>query len=714
MPGSTGPEPKYRVATDTGGTFTDFVIFNETTGAYRIMKVPSTPHNPAEALLSGLDALRSQGIAPSQVSVFTHGTTVATNALLEERGATVGLAVTSGFRGVYEAMEQSRPFGPSIFNLGYTKPSLLAPESATAEITERVGADGAVVVPVDPSSVDAAIDRFRRAGVESVAVCFLFSFLNEEHEQVLANALRQAEPSWRVSASSDLLPQIREYFRLSTTVVNAYVSPVLSRYVESLTSELDRLAVAPGRRFTMQSNGGSVPFDRTSDRGVATILSGPAGGVTAAVGIADATGIDNVITFDMGGTSCDVALIQHGEPTVSDQSVIEGRHIAVPMLDINTVSAGGGTIAEVDRHGALHVGPRSAGAVPGPAAYGRGGDRATVTDANVVLGYLNPRELLAGDLQVDYAAAERAVQAVADPLGVSLLRAADGIIRVVNVKMAQAIRAISTERGYDLRDFTLVPFGGAGPLHACQIALDLGIPRVLVPTAPGATSALGLLMSDVKHDFVRSRLGDIEQLDLAAANDLFGQMVASARKQLAAEGFTDGEIELRYFLDMRYSGQGYENPVPVPELPLTGPALARYRRDFDAIHEQCHGHAAPDQGVEVVNYRVQAVGVVPSVAVPDIEAATGEADGARAGTRRACFPSAGEAPAEVPVTVPVTVPVYGRDRLRAGHQFSGPAIVEQYDSTTVICPGQDVTVDRYGNLVVTTRTGHDTEGHAHE
>jgi N-methylhydantoinase A len=691
---SVMPEPTYRVATDTGGTFTDFVIFNEATGTYRIMKVPSTPQNPAQALLNGLTELKSQGIEPHQVSVFTHGTTVATNALLEERGARTGLAVTAGFRGVYEAMEQSRPFGPSIFDLGYTKPTLLAPESATAEITERVDAAGAVVRAIDPSSVSAAIERFRRAGVESIAICFLFSFLNEEHEQRLANALREAEPSWRISTSSDLLPQIREYFRLSTTVINAYVSPVLGRYVESLTSELDRLAIAPGRRFTMQSNGGSLPFDRTSDRGVATILSGPAGGVTAAIGIASAASIDNVITFDMGGTSCDVALIQHGEPTVSDQSVIEGRHIAVPMLDINTVSAGGGTIAEVNQHGALHVGPRSAGAVPGPAAYGRGGDRATVTDANVVLGYLNPRELLAGDLAVDYEAAERAVKDVADPLGVSLLRAADGIVRVVNVKMAQAIRAISTERGFDLRDFTLVPFGGAGPLHACQIALDLGIPRVLVPAVPGATSALGLLLSDVKHDFVRSRLSDVEQLDLAVANDLFGQMVTSARKQLAAEGFPDDEIQLRYFLDMRYKGQGYENPVPVSGLPLTGESLARYRQDFDAIHEQCHGHAAPDQPVEVVNYRLQAIGVVPPVAMPVIGDAAESAESAQVGSRKAYFPAVGQEPAEVPV--------YSREKLRAGHRFTGPAIVEQYDSTTVVCPGQAATVDRYGNLVVTT------------
>lgn len=690
-------EPRYRVATDTGGTFTDFVIFNEATGSYRIMKVPSTPHDPAQAVLNGLAALEEQGIKPSQVSVFTHGTTVATNALLEGRGAKVGLAVTAGFRGVYESMEQSRPFGPSIFDLGYTKPVMLAPESATADIDERVDASGTVVRAIAQLSIDVAIDRFRRAGVESIAVCFLFSFLNEEHEQRLANALREADPSWWVTTSSDLLPQVREYFRLSTTVINAYVSPVIGRYVSHLTRELDRLDVAPGRRFTMQSNGGSAPFDRTSDRGVATILSGPAGGVTAAIAIGGAVGIDDVITFDMGGTSCDVALIQRGEPTVSDQSTVEGRHIGVPMLDINTVSAGGGTIAEVDQHGALHVGPRSAGAVPGPAAYGQGGDRATVTDANVVLGYLNPRELLAGELHVDRAAAERVIQAVADPLGVSLLRAADGIIRVVNVKMAQAIRAISTERGFDLREFTLVPFGGAGPLHACQIALDLGIPRVLVPTAPGATSALGLLMSDVKHDFVRSRLGDVAELDLEAANELFRQIVRAARKQLASEGFSDDEIQLRYFLDMRYSGQGYENPVPVPALPLTSESLAAYRSDFDAIHEQCHGHAAPDQSVEVVNYRVQAIGVVPPVALPALKSAADDSGSARTGSRKAYFATAAETPIEVPV--------YSRERLRAGHRFAGPAIVEQYDSTTVICPEQVATVDGYGNLVVTLKEG---------
>ncbi|MEW2548140.1 hydantoinase/oxoprolinase family protein [Streptomyces sp. NPDC047002] len=687
----------YRVATDTGGTFTDFVVFDESAGTYRIMKVPSSPHQPDQALLAGLATLEEQGVPPDAISVFTHGTTVGTNALLEERGARVGLAVTRGFRGVYEAMEQSRPFGPSVFDLGYTKPALLAAESDTVEIPERLGADGTVREPVSEEAVAEAVRRFRESGVESVAVSLLFSFMNDEHEERLAQALRAADPGLWVTTSSELLPQMREYVRLSTTVINAYVSPVVGRYVGRLSAALERLGVAPGRRFTMQSNGGSVPFDRTPDRGVATILSGPAGGVTASVAIGRAVGIEDLITFDMGGTSCDVALIQGGEPTVSDQNTLEGRHIAVPMLDINTVSAGGGTVAVVDRHGSLHVGPRSAGAVPGPAAYGKGGRTATVTDANVVLGYLNPVSLLDGGLAVDAAAAEHVVAEVAGPLGVDTVRAADGIVRIVNVKMGQAIRSISTERGFDLRDFTLVAFGGAGPLHASQIALDLGIPRVLVPPSPGATSALGLLMSDVKHDLVRSRLTDIGELRAEDANELFEQMVRTAAKQLSQEGFSKDATAFRYFLDMRYSGQGYENPVPVASVPLTPDDLARHRRDFDAIHEQCHGHAAPDQSVEVVNYRVQAIGLVPPVSLPTLPAAEGPVSAAVVGTRPAYFPDT----AGSDTGAYVDTPVYARAGLGAGHRITGPAVVEQYDSTVVVFPGQQAEADSHGNLLIT-------------
>jgi N-methylhydantoinase A len=689
----TTAETFYRVATDTGGTFTDFVVFDEHANDYTIMKVPSTPDDPSRAVVHGLEALCARGIRPDRIRVFMHGTTVGTNALLEERGSHAGLAITAGFRGIYETMEQSRPFGPAVFDLGYTKPAMLVPQSRTVEVPERVTFTGDVRVELTDEAIGEAVAALEAAGVDAVAICFLFSFMNTDHENRLAEALRRAHPEWFVTTSADLLPQLREYYRLSTTVINAYVSPVLAKYVARLSDELDARGVAPARRFTMQSNGGSAPFGKTAERGVSTILSGPAGGVTAAIGLGRITGRDNIITFDMGGTSCDVALVRHGIALVSDHNTVDGRHLAVPMLDINTVSAGGGTIARVDDGGGLRVGPRSAGAVPGPAAYGHGGTEATVTDADVVLGYLNPAWLLDGDLLVDAAAAHRAIDRVAEGLGVSTLRAADGIVRVVNIKMAEAIRAISTERGFDLREFCLIPFGGAGPLHACQIALDLGIPTVVVPATPGATSALGLLMSDVRHDFVRSLLSPLAELDPATANKLFDEMATAARAQLSSEGFSEDQTSLEYFLDMRYAGQGYENAVRVERLPLGAQDLARYRQVFDEVHRQFHGHAAPDQPVEVVSYRTVATGELPNVRLARMHAVDTPVEDAIIATRTAYFPVASKEP--------IDVDVYARKRLRPGHRFDGPAIVEQYDATTVVCPEQTVAVDDFGNLIIT-------------
>ena len=689
----TTAETFYRVATDTGGTFTDFVVFDERANDYTIMKVPSTPDDPSRAVVDGLEALCARGIRPDRIRVFMHGTTVGTNALLEERGARTGLAITAGFRGIYETMEQSRPFGPAVFDLGYTKPAMLVPQSRTVEVPERVTFTGDVRVELTDEAIGEAVAAMEAAGVDAVAICFLFSFMNTDHENRLAEALRRAHPEWFVTTSADLLPQLREYYRLSTTVINAYVSPVLANYVARLSDELDARSVAVARRFTMQSNGGSAPFGKTAERGVSTILSGPAGGVTAAIGLGKITGRDNIITFDMGGTSCDVALVRHGIALVSDHNTVDGRHLAVPMLDINTVSAGGGTIARVDDGGGLRVGPRSAGAVPGPAAYGHGGTEATVTDADVVLGYLNPAWLLDGDLPVDAAAAHRAIDRVAEGLGVSTLRAADGIVRVVNIKMAEAIRAISTERGFDLREFCLIPFGGAGPLHACQIAIDLGIPTVVVPATPGATSALGLLMSDVRHDFVRSLLSPLAELDPATANKLFDEMATAARAQLSSEGFSEEQTTLECFLDMRYAGQGYENAVRVERLPLGAQDLARYRQVFDEVHRQFHGHAAPDQPVEVVSYRTVATGELPDVRLARMHAVDTPVEDAIIATRTAYFP--------VVSKEPIDVDVYARKRLRPGHRFDGPAIVEQYDATTVVCPEQTVAVDEFGNLIIT-------------
>lgn len=685
--------PRYRLTVDTGGTFSDFVLLNEETGHHRVLKVPSTPDDPGRAILDGLDVLEGEGVSPADIVFFCHGTTVATNALLEEKGARVGLFVTRGFRGIYETQEQSRPYGPDVFDLAYTKPPMLAPGRRTAEVSERIGADGEVRVDLDESSIEEIVARFEREGVESVAVCLLFSFMNDAHERRVKERLAEAHPEWWVSTSSELLPQIREYFRLSTVVINAYVSPILGRYVEKLERELDARKVALQSRFTMQSNGGSSPFTSTSGRAVGTILSGPAGGVTAGSALSRATGNEAIITFDMGGTSCDVALIQNGEPVITDRSKIDGRDIAIPMLDINTVSAGGGTIARVDEYGALHVGPESAGAVPGPACYQRGGTVPTVTDCNVVLGYLNPVSLLGGAMSLDKGLAETAVgDHVADKLGMDPLKAAEGILRIVDVKMGEAVKSISTERGFDLREFALVPFGGAGPLHACRIAKDLGLARVVIPATPGAFSALGLLMSDVKHDYLRSRLSDIAAVDPAQMTALLEELRAQGEEQLRQEGFEPSQMAFRYYLDLRYAGQGYENPVPLRELPSTAEDAAAIRHDFDLIHEQCHGHNAPGQPVEVVNYRVEAFGRVPSIDVATVEAATGSVDDAVVATRDAYFSEVSDAP--------FPVKVYQRELLRAGHRFDGPALIDQYDSTTVVCPGQTVTVDALGNLIV--------------
>jgi len=685
--------PRYRLTVDTGGTFSDFVLLDEETGRHRVLKVPSTPDDPGRAILDGLDVLEQQDVSPADIVFFCHGTTVATNALLEEKGARVGLVVTQGFRGIYETQEQSRPYGPAVFDLAYTKPPLLAPGRRTAEVVERIGSDGEVRIGLDESSVEQVVARFEREGVESVAVCLLFSFMNDAHERRVKERLTEVHPEWRVSTSSELLPQIREYFRLSTVVINAYVSPILGRYVEKLERELDERKVAVQSRFTMQSNGGSSPFTSTSGRAVGTILSGPAGGVTAGSALSRATGDRNIITFDMGGTSCDVALIQDGEPVITDRSKIDGRDIAIPMLDITTVSAGGGTISRVDEHGALHVGPESAGAVPGPACYQRGGTVPTVTDCNVVLGYLNPVSLLGGAMSLDQQLAETAVREhVADRLGMDVRKAAEGIVKIVDVKMGEAVKSISTERGFDLREFALVPFGGAGPLHACRIAKDLGLARVVIPTTPGAFSALGLLMSDVKHDYLRSRLSDIADADPAEMTGLFGELRSQGEEQLRLEGFEPDQMTFRYYADLRYAGQGYENPVPLSELPTGAEDIARIRADFDRIHEQCHGHAAPGQPVEIVNYRVEAYGRVPQVDLATVEQATGPVEDAVVATRDAYFSEVADAP--------FPVKVYQRELLRAGHRFDGPALVDQYDSTTVICPGQTVTVDPLGNLIV--------------
>jgi N-methylhydantoinase A len=680
--------PRYRVAVDTGGTFSDFVYLNETTGAVSITKVPSTPDDPSRAILQGVEALIAQGVPAADVGYFCHGTTVGTNALLEGKGVKTGLLVTQGFRGIYEVAEQARPYGTAIFDVMYDKPVPLVPQSLTGEVKERVDFRGNVLVPLDEAALRETLRGLKARGIEALAVCLLFSFLHPEHEARVRDIALEEIPGCNISLSSEILPQIREYYRLSTTVINAYLQPILARYVANLDRRLADAGVATRQKYIMQSNGGMSTFAEAARTAVTTVLSGPAGGVTAGAYACRMTGFDNIITFDMGGTSCDVALIKGGEPVFANRGKIEGRDLAVPMMDINTVSAGGGTIAKVDRFGVLEVGPQSAGAVPGPACYSRGGEIATITDCNLILGYLSPNNFLGGRMTLDAARAERAVDRVAEPLSLGVTEAAEGIVRIIDVKMEEAIKAISTMRGHDLRDFMLLAFGGAGPLHAARMARDLGMAGVIVPLYPGVFSAIGLLMSDVKHDYIRSRMTPITDLTPDDVNAVFKQLETHARDDLRRDGFGDNEIRIDRAIDMRYAGQGYEITMPCTAEQTM--ALATLRKTFDVEHKNQFGHMAPDEPVEVVSYRVRGVGLVPAVSMPKFSPEGNKLSDALIETRPVRFDGA-----------TVSCPVYQREKLDVGLTLHGPAVLDQFDCTTVICAGQMARVDDWKNLIVT-------------
>jgi len=683
---------KYRVTVDTGGTFSDFVFFNEESGEITITKVPSTPKEPFQAVLNGVKDLLDQGVKAADISFFSHGTTVGTNTLLEEKGAKTGLLVTEGFRGIYEVMEQTRGYGPATYDLFFEKPRLLAPPYYTEEIPERVDFRGEVLKPIDVESSLQAVRRLKKKGVESIAVCFLFSFLNPDHEIRMKEIVAKEFPEANLSLSCEVLPQIREFYRMSTTVINGYIAPVVGRYLGLLEGRLREIGVTTPKLYIMQSNGGVSTFQRAARKPVATVLSGPAGGVMASLGISQRVDLKNIITFDMGGTSCDVALIHKGTPVITTQGRINQRPISLPMLDIHTVSAGGGTIARVDAVGGVQVGPDSAGADPGPICYDHGGMQVTITDANLVLGVLHPDKFLGGRMKLNKPKAERLLEEkIARPLGLNLLEAADGILKIINVKMEEAIKAVSSQRGYDIRDFTLVAFGGGGPMHAGKIVLDLGIPSLLIPFAPGVTSALGLLMSDVKHDYVRSKLAPLKGLDPNEINRLFSQLIEQARQELRAEGFNESEMEIEASVDLRYAGQGYELTVPSPSPPLKPEDLDLLRQRFDSQHEQAHGHKAETEPVELVSLRLVSLGLVPQARLSPAAASGRKVEAARTGERKIFFGQEHGL---------LDCQIYSRELLEPGHAVSGPAVIEQMDTTTVIHPEQEAFVDSYRNMMV--------------
>jgi len=686
---------RYRLGVDVGGTHTDLVLLNVADGSIAIEKVSTTPANPALGILNGIEKFVGRGIDLSAIEFFSHGTTITTNALLEMRGARVGLLINRGFRAIQETQGQARDGNP--FDYFFQKPEPIAPQSLTHEIGGRIDYTGAEIAPLDAAAVRKAAAELKAAGVVSIAVCYLFSFLNPAHERTTAALIREVFPEAHISLSSEVLSRVREWPRMSATLLNAYLGPVLVSYIADLQKRLTAAGVATQQRFLMQSNGGVMPFAAAigGHKTVQTLLSGPAAGAQASARMPHDAGA-GVVTLDMGGTSCDIAFIEGGAPLEVTEGTVARRQLDLPALDLATISAGGGSVAWIDRAGFLCVGPQSAGADPGPVCYGRGGENPTVTDADIVCGFLNPDYFLGGAQKLDAGAARTALEArIAKPMKLGVIEAAAGIRRIVDTRMADEVRVFAARRGVDLGDFALLPFGGAGAVHAAAVATELGMRRILVPARPGAFSALGLLCTDVLHDYVRSELGALDGINPAHAEAMFRDLEAKAAVELADEGLAPDAANFERDLDMRYAGQGYELRVPLQGLcngALDRDALAAARQRFDEVHEKIHGHAAKEKPVEIVSYRLRLRVDVPKFvarALPHREALPPPAKAVK-GKRLVFF----DARAATETTI------YDRDALDVGAQFSGPAIVEQFDATTVVPPGWRANVDRYRNLVL--------------
>jgi N-methylhydantoinase A len=683
----------WRMGVDIGGTFTDVALVEEETGRIGVAKVPTTPLDLAAGVIEGVrQGLARYGTDPAEVSLLSHATTIVTNALLEKKGAKAGFVTTRGFRDVLELRRSSRP---DLYDLFQDAPAVLVPRRWRFEITERIDAQGQIVTPLDEREIDHVIVAIRAAGLETIAVAFLFSFLDDTHERTVGDRLRRALPGVGVYLSSEVLPEIREFERASTTAVCAYVGPLLARYLERLQRAVSDLGLPA--LHVMGSSGGVFDVAEALRMPAMVIESGPAAGVIAAALAGKELGLQNLISFDMGGTTAKASLIADGQIAVTAEYEVggsghakrwlhgTGHPIRVPVIDLAEVSAGGGSIAWVDPGGALKVGPRSAGADPGPAGYGRGGTESTVSDADIVLGYLDGEALLGGALKIDRAAAAAAIREhVAEPLGLSVPDAAAQIVEIVNSNMAEALRIVSIERGHDPREFGLIAFGGAGPVHAAALAAELQIPEVIIPPAPGAFSALGLVATDLKRDYSRTLYADLAELDPARVTDLLADMEATASRMLAAAGIPPGRCALLRAADVRYRRQAYELTVPVSQGAITCASLDALAADFHEKHRQTYGHANPAEPVQLVNLRLTAVGRLPGMALAQ-RAATAPP---RRREREVWFSETGF----------IACPVDWRDGLAPGQHLTGPAIVEAMDSTIVMPPGWIATIDASGYI----------------
>lgn len=681
----------HRLGVDVGGTFTDFALYDTETNQLEFAKTPSTPANQALGVAVGIRKLMDRyAVSPDRIDFFIHGTTVATNTLLERKGARTALIVTAGFRDILQIGRQDRP---DLYDWRIRRPDPLVPRHLRFEVHERVLHTGKVLAAMQDQDLDHVIERIRNAHVDTVAVCLLHSYANPTHERAIGEALRRELPGVPISLSHEILPEFKEYERMSTTTINAYVAPIMERYLRRLGESIGEAGLRSDL-YIMQSNGGTMGVETAIERPVHTILSGPAAGVIGAVAIAQQAGRPNSISIDMGGTSFDVSLSYRGEVRRTQESELERLPVKVPMVDIHTLGAGGGSIAWIDSGGALRVGPQSAGADPGPACYGNGGTKATVTDANLVLGRLGATSLLGGTMNLDADLARNVIaQNIAHPLGLTLEEAAEGIVQVVNASMVKGIRVVSVSKGYDPREFCLMAFGGAGPLHAAELAAEMDIPTVLVPVAPGVTSALGLLMADLRHDFAQTVLKPGSELSPMEITFRYEQLETQAVEQMSREGVPVQDVTLARTADARYVGQGYELEVAVASGKLEQQHLDDIMERFHNSHVRNYGYASRDNAVEVVNLRVTALAAMPR---PDLARSSGptggDASNALIGERDVYFKNETK-----------RTGIYDRSVLRPGDTIIGPAIVEQLDSTTVVWVDQTATVDEYLNLLLARR-----------
>jgi N-methylhydantoinase A len=677
---------RYRVAVDVGGTFTDLIVHDEESGSVAVAKTASIPHDPAAAIMA---ALNKAEIAPSEMAFFAHGSTVGTNALITRRLPRTAVVATEGFRDVHEIRRGTKP---DLWDAYSDVAPPYVKRRDRFEVPERIDYAGTVLTDLDEEAARRVARKIRERGYESVAVTFINAYMNGEHETRMKAIVEEEAPGVFVCTSHEILPEVFEHERFSTTIINACLAPVVSRYLANLTDSL-REGKYEGDVLVLHSGGGVMTAEAISRNAARIAVSGPAAGAMAGAFFARQCGFDNAISLDMGGTSADISLMYGGEVRVANEWSVEfGYPIMFPSIEIVTIGAGGGSVAWIDQGGSLRNGPQSMGADPGPAAYQRGGEEATNTDANLVLGRLNPKGLLGGAMLLDKDAAERAVsEKVAGPLGYDAVHAADAIIRVANANMADAVRLISIRRGYDPRDFCLVAFGGAGSVHAAHLARELDIPAVVVPPYPGITSALGCLLLDVRHDLFRTYLTTAEGASSEALEAEFEKLEGEARERLAVEGITGGRVQLRRLMDMRYVGQWRSLTVPV-STPL-GENLDASLERFHAEHQREYSFSDPDQAVEIYGLRVVGLGLVDKPEFPKLES-TGDLAAAKTAERPVYFGEVGGF---------LDTAIYDRAALPAGARFDGPAIVEQMDSTVVIPPDWRAEVDEYGNIVLRLR-----------